>query len=209
MINCSHILTTTLHSATMDDFEIIKQLGIGNFSSVKLVRLRSSFYRRRNIPSKETSKIDTLFALKCFKNKNGADDGVDLKQMMQDEKEITSSMDSPFIIKYFGEINHASKTYFILEALLGGDLYKLLSEQKRFREDWVRFYAASVLSAFTEIHSKHVAYRDLKPENLIISSTGYIKLIDFGLAKKVENGKTFTCCGTVSSLSNDLNFPSF
>ena len=53
------------------------------------------------------------------------------------------------------------------------------------------------------VHNKGIAYRDLKPENLLMDSAGYIKIIDFGFAKRVpyiRRGKemlqTFTLCGT-------------
>jgi serine/threonine protein kinase len=41
----------------------------------------------------------------------------------------------------------------------------------------------SVLHAFEYIHIKKIAYRDLKPENLVMDASGYIKIVDFGLAK--------------------------
>ena len=53
------------------------------------------------------------------------------------------------------------------------------------------------------MHNKGIAYRDLKPENLLMDSGGYIKMIDFGFAKRVPYSKkgkemlqTFTLCGT-------------
>ena len=59
------------------------------------------------------------------------------------------------------------------------------------------FIAASVLGALQHIHQCGLIYRDLKPENLILDSAGYVKLIDMGFAKKLSgHHKTFTLCGT-------------
>ena len=74
-----------------------------------------------------------------------------------------------------------------------------------------QFYSGCVISAFAYIHSMGVAYRDLKPENLLMDAAGYIKVIDFGFAKHIpfdKNGKSqaksFTLCGTPEYLSPEL-----
>jgi serine/threonine protein kinase len=46
------------------------------------------------------------------------------------------------------------------------------------------------------IHSKGYMFRDLKPENLLLDTSGYLKITDYGFAKKLEKGKSFTMCGT-------------
>jgi serine/threonine protein kinase len=58
--------------------------------------------------------------------------------------------------------------------------------------------------AFSHIHTKKIAYRDLKPENLVLDSNGYLKLVDFGLAKKIVSGKTWTLCGTPDYLAPEV-----
>ncbi len=47
------------------------------------------------------------------------------------------------------------------------------------------FYAAEIILAIEYLHEKKIVYRDLKPENLLLSQDGHIKLADFGLAKKL------------------------
>jgi serine/threonine protein kinase len=61
-----------------------------------------------------------------------------------------------------------------------------------FNENAAQFYAACIISALSYIHSLDCAYRDLKPENLLVHSSGYLKVIDFGFAKRipfVKSGK--------------------
>ena len=56
---------------------------------------------------------------------------------------------------------------------------------------------------FDYLHSKNIVYRDLKPENLLISDDGYLKLTDFGFAKYLEN-RTYTLCGTPEYLAPEI-----
>ena len=49
----------------------------------------------------------------------------------------------------------------------------------------------------------NIVYRDLKPENLLISSDGYLKLTDFGFAKVVVN-RTYTLCGTPEYIAPEI-----
>ena len=103
----------------------------------------------------------------------------------------------------------------------GGELWSLLYQSKAlprtrigiggFESNACKFYAACVVSAFEHIHGFGIAYRDLKPENLLLAANGYLKVVDFGFAKKLpyrKKGKllhqTFTLCGTPEYLSPEL-----
>jgi len=65
----------------------------------------------------------------------------------------------------------------------GGEMFKQLKVCRRFSEDRAKFYAICVALALGHLHQKKIIYRDLKTENILIDSDGYIKLTDFGLSK--------------------------
>ena len=96
------------------------------------------------------------------------------------EKRAMSLFDHPFCIKLFGTYKDKDRLYFLLEPSLGGELFSVLRERTLFDEDTARFYAGSVVLAFEYIHNLNYCYRDLKPENLLLDATGYLKVTDFG-----------------------------
>lgn len=111
--------------------------------------------------------------------------------------------------------------YFLFDLMSGGDLMDILVSEAKvikvpvpkgmFRrgcfarkqkqlvgmnESLARFYVGSIAMALEYLHENKIVYRDLKPENVFVDSYGYIKLGDFGFAKVLDSGKTFTFCGT-------------
>lgn len=79
------------------------------------------------------------------------------------------------------------RLYFVMPFIQGGELYKIFQAKKRFNEETVRFYGAQIALAIGELHLKGIMHRDLKLENILVDSTGYLKIIDYGLAKVLKN----------------------
>lgn len=65
-----------------------------------------------------------------------------------------------------------------------------------FDEAAARFFVACTLLALQHVHSLGFVYRDVKPENLVLDDKGYLRMIDFGFAKRTDSARTYTACGT-------------
>lgn len=71
----------------------------------------------------------------------------------------------------------------MLEYCCGGELFTLLRKEGHFNNDVALFYSVEVVLALEYMHSLNIVYRDLKPENLMISGDGHLKITDFGFSK--------------------------
>jgi serine/threonine protein kinase len=80
-----------------------------------------------------------------------------------------------------------TKLVFVLPFYPGGDLFNMLIKTGRFDETTTAFYAAQIANIISFLHSKNIAYRDLKLENLMVDENGYLVLIDFGSCKIIED----------------------
>merc|ERR1712166_1608166 len=109
----------------------------------------------------------------------------------------------PFIVVLYHAFQDERNLYMLLEYIIGGELFTHLRKAGKFNNDHTRFYAAQIVMALQYLHNDSIVYRDLKPENLLLDLTGYLKITDFGFAKKVED-RTWTLCGTPEYLAPEI-----
>lgn len=88
-----------------------------------------------------------------------------------------------------------------MEFVAGGDLGKFINDHGPLPEDTVKAMASQLLDAFQYLHENNITHRDVKPDNILVSSIEpfEVKLTDFGLSKMVDSEQTFlrTFCGTL------------
>lgn len=112
------------------------------------------------------------------------------------ESILMQSLSNPFCVRLYSVAEDQAHFYIIMEYVPGGELFQQLMLQDRFSEDTCRFYMACVVNALEYLHLNGIVYRDLKPENLLLDDRGYVKVTDFGFARRIGNNRTFTMCGT-------------
>ena len=166
------------HGIEWSKLQVVKDLGVGNYGVVKLVKDRQG----------------KLFALKRQEMAEEKD-----KEWWRQEIVALSSCQSPFIVQMKGYLELERSVDIALEFCVGGDLQALYDDCKGVlscgSKPHSQFYMACAAMALQHLHQKHFIYRDLKPENLLVDGAGWCKLCDMGHAKQVTpESRLQTCC---------------
>ncbi|KAL7931091.1 kinase-like domain-containing protein [Trichoderma chlorosporum] len=188
----------------LSDFQRVRTLGTGTFARVCLVRPASASQPLEN------EKNPEIYALKILKKT----EVIKLKQIdhVRNERAILADVAGyPFITNLLGSFSDNESLYMLLDYVPGGELFSYLRKYRRFEEQVARFYAAEIVLVLEYLHERQggVAYRDLKPENLLLDQDGHIKLVDFGFAKRLgykddRPVETYTLCGTPEYLAPEV-----
>lgn len=188
----------------LGNFKLIRTLGTGTFARVCLVR-----------PATATSALDQdptaqVFALKMLRKA----DVIKLKQVdhVRHERSLLADVAGhPFITNMLASFSDRDSLYMLLDYVPGGELFSYLRKLRRFDESVARFYAAEIVSVLEFLHEQQdgIAYRDLKPENLLLDRDGHVKIVDFGFAKRLGRSddrsvETYTLCGTPEYLAPEV-----
>jgi len=172
-----------------EDLKTLAVLGAGTFGRVTLVQ---------DVPSKKVYALKTLLKSEIVQHKQQAN--------VINEKNVMMSCNHPFILRLFQTFKDPRRLYMLLEFVQGGELFSVLHTPSNdgVPDPQAKFYGAGVLLALSYMHSKNIAYRDMKPENCLVDSLGYPKVVDFGFSKVIEDNKSYTLCGTPEYLAPEL-----
>ena len=81
----------------------------------------------------------------------------------------------------------------------------MLRTRHTLQEEETQFYLANAILGLEHVHKLDIVWRDLKPENFVIASDGYLKMVDLGFAKQLDtHGWTYTFCGTSDYMAPEI-----
>ena len=111
---------------------------------------------------------------------------IELKNQLihiRNEQLFMSKVKNPWIVELKESFQEGNYLYLVMEFLGGGDLMGLLIRKDILSEEEAKFYVAEIILAIESLHKLNCIHRDIKPDNILISNNGHIKLSDFGLTK--------------------------
>uniref|UniRef100_A0A673HAM8 protein kinase C n=1 Tax=Sinocyclocheilus rhinocerous TaxID=307959 RepID=A0A673HAM8_9TELE len=175
----------------MEDFNCISVLGRGHFGKVLLAEFR---------------RTGKLYAIKALKKGDVVTrDEVDSLICEKRIFETINVFRHPFLVNLYGCFQTPDHVCFVMEYSPGGDLMTHI-HNSIFSERQARFYSACVLLGLEFLHQNRIVYRDLKLDNLLMDSDGFVRIADFGLCKEGmgHGDRTSTFCGTPEFLAPEV-----
>ncbi|CAN4110754.1 unnamed protein product [Withania somnifera] len=150
-----------------------KVIGSGSFGSIRLAMDKAT---------------GGLFVLKTADSEAGV-------KCLENEVEILENLDSPHIVKFIGkdlsfEVNGKRKLSLFLEYMTGGSLADIAEKfGGSLDEEVICLYTKGILQGLRYLHENGIVHCDLKCKNILLGTSGEIKLADLGCAKRIKDNK--------------------
>lgn len=164
-----------------------KLVGSGSFGSVHLAMSKST---------------GGLFVVKSAQSRDGV-------QALENEAKILESLNSPYVVRCMGIENGRGKLCNVfMEYMAGGSLSDVAQIfGGAFDEEVIRLYSREILHGLKYLHENGIVHCDLKCKNVLLSSSGNVKLADFGCAKRLKDSNTTNGGGSMLSLPSISGTP--
>ena len=173
-------------SVQLNQLVFFKSLGQGSYGNVSLVKSEKNnyFYAIKNISNKQI-----LYSK--------------LHQNIELERSILLKVDHPFIVKLVKTLKDDNYIYYLMDYIKGKELFDVIRDIGLLNKNIAQFYIGSMMLALKYLHERHIIFRDVKPENIMVLENGFIQLIDFGAAKNIED-RTNSIIGTPQYMAPEV-----
>ena len=177
----------SIEEINRDSFDFLSVLGKGGFGKVWKVRNKKNF---QEFAMKEMSKA-LVIEKNCVKS-------------ILYERDLLSNFHHPFIINMIYSFQDEDNLYLVMNLATGGDLRYHMAKMQTFTEIQSKFLLGCLILGLEAIHANDIIHRDIKPENLVLDSQGYLKITDFGIAKKKDNQNLSENSGTPGYMAPEV-----
>jgi cGMP-dependent protein kinase len=173
-------------SITISDLYYLKTLGKGRLGLVMMVHNKRNFYALKAMKYKDINS----------KSKSGKSKLHVISEYIMNEKNLKLILDHPFIQKTVKTLKNEEFLFFLNEFINGKNFLDYLNERKMFKNlEETKFYTSCLITILEYLHKKNICHRDFQPGSIMMEKNGYLKMIDFGTAKFMNNF-THTTIGT-------------
>lgn len=166
-------------------YEILKKIGTGGMADVYMAKCH---------------KLNRNVAIKVLKNEY-VDNEKFLKKF-QVEAEAVARLAHPNIVNVYDVGQEGSVNYIVMELAEGITLKEYIKKKGHLSAKETVELSLQIASAIGHAHEHHTIHRDIKPQNILVSDSGQVKVTDFGIAKAANsNTVTSTAIGSVHYIS--------
>jgi serine/threonine protein kinase len=136
--------------------------------------------------------LDTVLNVQCFLKEmvpypgTSAEGLAQLREQFQQEARLLAELRHPNLPRVTDHFDDHGNVYLVMDFVQGQRLDQIIARGGRLSEDRILEWARQLMEALAYCHSQGVIHRDVKPQNVIITSQGQAILVDFGLAKLVD-----------------------
>jgi len=164
----------------VDDYRIESKLGEGGMSKVYLARHVG---------------LDKLIALKLLPSSSKTTEA--MKERFIREARTVAKLTHPNVVQVFDVGEERNHLFLAMEFVDGETMEDVMTERKVLPVAEATYIVSEVLKALEAAHAENIVHRDIKPDNIMVSKKGFVKVTDFGLAKSQERGKKITRVGLI------------
>jgi serine/threonine protein kinase len=158
-------------------YEVLEELGSGGMGKV---------YRARNLT------LERVIALKTLAPQFSADEG--FVQRFLKEARAAARLNHPNIVQIY-DFGCVDGTYYLAMEYVDGQSLRSWLKRARFSERDAVLLVRHAVRALAVAHAEGIVHRDIKPDNLMLTSKGDLKLVDLGIAKRVDEDQALTQTG--------------